>query len=446
MSEQRAPGFPAPPGMGPSADKAAGSAPAEVRSATNSLSGEGTAREPAPASKPSAPANEPAASSETVPANEPQAAIKAATVERARIVPAPVVAQPADAKIPPDRVRPTANIRIAAIAAGGGIALGFLAGYLTGSSGGKDRGIEEASDFGVAAAPAGSLAATAGAAIEQAPNEFVLDFGIGDAETALRGPWTKGQIEQRGIAMTTGPAAAVEIPLTPVGSAYALAVVGRAERLGNAESLDVAVRLNGKELTKWQIGGAWEMHSTLVKPAAFSSGTNRIEFVLPTSSAGNRPGLALDSLHVAPLRARAEAPVAGATARGNLISGFYSKEGQGAQAAAWSAGKRTRVGLLLAPLNVDYNIELQGYAFGPLQPLEVEAFVNSKSVGSARIDKGPKYSYRAPSGVFTQGLNLIEFVYPKTVKPSATNKASDDNRDLAIRLLSVSASPATAKP
>ena len=128
--------------------------------------------------------------------------------------------------------------------------------------------------------------------------------------------------------------------------------------------------------------------------------------------------------------------------RGSLINGYYGKEGEGAQASTWSAGLKTRIGLLLAPLNAEYDIQLEGAAFGPLQPLDVEVIVNSKSVGIAKVDNGPRYVFHAPPGAFRPGLNIVELVYPKTLRPSDSVKGSDDRRDLAIRIFKVAAAPA----
>jgi hypothetical protein len=207
-------------------------------------------------------------------------------------------------------------------------------------------------------------------------------------------------------------------------------------------SLDVGVRLNKKDVGHWLVEGGFQMRAFVLEAGALKAGENLIEFTTPPAVGDKKPLLQVESLFVTPLVSRGEVSLAELGAQGNLISGIYGKEGEGKNASTWSAGLRTKLGLLLGPLNTDYDLELEGYAFGPLQPLDVEAMVNGKAVGRARVDKGPRYVFHAPPGAFRAGLNVVEFVYAKVAKPSDSIKGSSDKRELAIRIVRVSATPA----
>jgi hypothetical protein len=276
------------------------------------------------------------------------------------------------------------------------------------------------------------------------PREVVLDFGSEDADRALRGPWTKVQLAQHSAAQTPGPKSTIELQVSPDSSRYALAVLAQAPGTAAEEAVEVGVQVNQRKVGRWRIGPDWDMQAVVLPSGSLAAGLNVVEFVLPPADAEHRSLLAVATLHLGPLRAHAEVGLAGAEVRGSFIRGYYGREGEGADAATWSSGLRTRAGLLLAPENSQYELEVRGHAFEPLQPLAVEAVVNSRSIGTVQMDKGPTYVFRAPPGVFTSGLNIVELVYPKAVRPSEVLKGSEDNREIAIRIAGISAAPAAA--
>jgi hypothetical protein len=227
--------------------------------------------------------------------------------------------------------------------------------------------------------------------------------------------------------------------LTPVEQTYALAMVACAE----ADERDVIVRVNAEDVGHWLVTTAWKMHTLVVRPRTLKPGVNSVEFVLAPTRGDNPVAIAISSLHVGPLETSAHADAAAPSPSGSLVDGYYAREGEGEQGTSWSAGTKTEVSLLLTPLNAPYQVELTGAAFGPLQPLSVQTRVNGQSAGSANLDKMRKYTFDVPAGALVEGSNLVELIYPRTLKPSEVDSKSSDSRDIAVRIARVSVKPAT---
>ncbi len=276
------------------------------------------------------------------------------------------------------------------------------------------------------------------------PEEIGLNFGMEESDRALQGTWTRG-IEPPHVFVQTAETIAVETSLTkPADGAYGLALVAKAVGLVAGETLEVGVSINGRQLGAWHLGTDWEMQALILPPDTLHRGRNLLEFALPSAARNSTASLAVDSLHLGPLLSRAEVGIAPVSARGSLIRGYYADEITGRDVSAWSAGLRTRVGMILSPQDMDYDLELDGYALGPLQPLDVEARINTKTTLKAVIGKEARTVFKLPRGALTYGLNNIEFVYSKTAKPSETFEGSQDTRELAIRISRISAVPTAA--
>jgi hypothetical protein len=268
---------------------------------------------------------------------------------------------------------------------------------------------------------------------------LAVDLGAPDKRVTLTGPWTDVLLGQRSAARTAGTAS-LSVALSPGAAAYGLAIIARADE----DKLPLAVRVNGQESGNWTVSNSWDMYSAVLESGRLKPGANVIDFVLPERGKDSSAvAVVIDTLHLGPLQAKASADLGVPNARGALITGYYGREGEGENAQSWSAGKKTRVGLLLKPLNAPYEVELLGAAFGPVAPLGVEAFVNGKSIGSVQMDKSQPYAFRAPADTFVTGFNLVELVYERTTKPSEVDKKSKDMRDLAIRIARVTAKPAS---
>ena len=274
------------------------------------------------------------------------------------------------------------------------------------------------------------------------PSELALALATDEASRALKGRWIRAQIGPHPCVETTGPKGAIELRVSPEPKTYSLAIVAQAVGVASDAALETAVLLNGRKLGRWRIGAEWDMQALILPSGTLVDGLNTVEFELPASAAPDQPMLAVATVHLGPLFDNAYASLSTEGAGGSLIRGYYGREGDGADAVTWSAGLRTRIGLLLAPSDSDYELELQGYAFAPLQPLNVEAVVNSTSKVTARVGEGPQTVFRFPRGAFINGLNIVELVYPKAVRPSEMVKGSEDGREIALRIAKVSARPA----
>jgi hypothetical protein len=396
-----------------------------------------------PGAFPSRSATPPTAADSTAPPAAPEPAIPVVTsAVSPAVIPSPAVAEE---QSPPPRIAANPALRIGVSSALGGILLGFLIGLAVGSSRSKPEIVTTSPDSEGELAPvrSGTPAASspgATAAAIDGSNELAVDLGKRDKRIALTGPWTDVRIGPRSGARTASTAK-LEVNLTPGRVAYGIALIARADE----EKLPVGIRVNGTDAGQWSVSNEWDMYAAVLESGLLRAGANTIEFVLPEPSKGEKAEIALviDSLHLGPLQVSATADLGPANPRGALISGYYGREGEGDDAQSWSAGTKTRVGLLLKPLNSPYDLELAGAAFGPLAPLGVEAFVNGKSIGRAKLDKAQAYTFRAPPDAFVTGFNLIELVYDKTAKPSEFDKKSKDMRDLAIRFNRLTAKPAT---
>ncbi|HTV18900.1 MAG TPA: hypothetical protein VMG12_09520, partial [Polyangiaceae bacterium] len=102
--------------------------------------------------------------------------------------------------------------------------------------------------------------------------------------------------------------------------------------------------------------------------------------------------------------------------------------------AVWSVGSSSVLGAALTPAPGPYRLGIRASAFPPIAPLSVGCKVNGKDVGSvelgARLDEA---TWTIEPNVLHDGVNRIEFSYPKTGQPAASDPASKDKRDLAVR-------------
>jgi hypothetical protein len=375
------------------------------------------------------------------------------TAPAAPAIPAPPEKSPTESGPPPaGKGTPSGKARHAEKAAPSrvlvGVISGFVgvaAGYLVGSARARDGAVPtppamESTRLAPAPAP---KATTSGAKVRRRPAaepdgaaHVAVDMGKPDSRIALAGPWSDVQLGSR-TAGRLGFTASLTTTLTPTGDPYGLAIVARVDE----GALDVGVRVNEQDVGRLRVSTGWDMHAMVLQPDALRAGANTLEFVLPPGPNNKAVAMLIDSLHLAPLQMRAHADLSGANPHGALIDGYYGREGEGEQAQSWSAGKQTRAGLMLKPLNADYEVELRAAAFGPLQPLGVEARVNGTSVGSVNIDKEESYSFRVPAGLLSVGYNTVTFAYAKTIKPSESDPTSRDQRELGIRISRVTVKP-----
>jgi hypothetical protein len=330
-------------------------------------------------------------------------------------------------------------LRIGVAAGLGGTILGFIVGLAVGGSDSKSEQHPATPDNETERhTPNGVATESPSKSVTKGGSEVAVDLGTSDDRVTLGGPWTAVSSGPRSVSQASARAA-LGLHLSPSAGTYALAAIVRSDQ----DKLPVGIRVNGSDVGQWTVGPEWSMASSVLEHGVLKDGANSVEFVLPDPAKDKPAALMIDTLHLGPLQARASADLGLPNPRGALISGFYGREGEGEGALSWSAGQRTRVGLLLKPLKSPYEVELTAAAFGPLAPLGVEAFVNGKSIGSVKVEKAQPYSFRAPADAFVNGFNLVELVYERTAKPSDVDKKSKDMRDLAIRISRVTAKPAS---
>ena len=325
----------------------------------------------------------------------------------------------------------------------GGAVLGFLVGSSTSKSAANATAATSATSAAPAvvastprSAPSASAAPTAATLPAEGPSQLAVDMGAPDRRLALTGPWSDVQLGSRSAARIAHTGT-IDVALNPASDPYGLAIVARADE----PELEVGVRANEQELGRWKLGTDWKMYSLVVQRGTLKAGVNSIQLVMPPPKGDKAVAMVIDTLHLGPLQMTAYADLAGPNPSGSLIDGYYGREGEGENAQSWSAGKHTRVGLMLKPLNAPYELELVGAAFGPLQPLVVHAEVNGRSAGSNKLDKDGKYVFSVPAGALVSGFNLIELKYDKIIKPSQVDANSKDQRELAIRIGRVAAKP-----
>jgi hypothetical protein len=226
----------------------------------------------------------------------------------------------------------------------------------------------------------------------------------------------------RPLARLTEPKATVQFDLTPVPGDYVLTAVARVE---GAKSAKVTPTLNGKALPPWTLTGDWAMYSSKVPKDVLAA--SKDELALATAASKEPGTVKLDTVALAPVSDRATIEL-GAPVGGSLIDGFYRTE-RGKR--RWSRGKKSIIGVVLAPGKVPYRLEIQGSGFPPISPVSTTATINGKEVGSAAFNKKfGSATWDIPAGVLTSGLNRIELTYEKSGQPKAFGK-SKDTRDIA---------------
>ncbi|MEZ4375409.1 MAG: hypothetical protein R3B07_31650 [Polyangiaceae bacterium] len=154
--------------------------------------------------------------------------------------------------------------------------------------------------------------------------------------------------------------------------------------------------------------------------------------------------LELTHLTLMPLGRSIDLDIGTPSARPFLVQGFYDDESDGERTAAWSSGVRSVIALALDPEATNaYEVRITGHAIEGLAPLNVEARLNGKSIGTQKFGAGwGYYTYSVPASLLQKGTNLLELSYPTSVRPSETEPGSKDQRELAIRIEKIWVTPA----
>jgi hypothetical protein len=196
--------------------------------------------------------------------------------------------------------------------------------------------------------------------------------------------------------------------------------------LQGAQSGKLDAQLDGKPLAVWELEPGWQMYSARVSRDRLEQAEHslRVQPALPTGGE-----VSIDTLAVFPVASDLNIGM-GAEAVGLVIDGFSNLGGR----SVWSVGPHAVVGVALAPAPGPYRLTVRGSAFEPLAPLSVRCKVNGKDVGSAEIGaKTADVVWPIDANVLRDGVNRIEFSFPKTAQPAALDPASKDKRELAMR-------------
>ncbi|MET0411533.1 MAG: hypothetical protein ABW217_09560 [Polyangiaceae bacterium] len=263
------------------------------------------------------------------------------------------------------------------------------------------------------------------------PGTFLVDPQR-PLQGATAAGWQPVTDDGRTVVRLTEPKATVQFDLTPVPGDYVLTAVARVE---GGKSAKVTPTLNGKALPAWSLTEDWAMYTSKVPKDLLAAGKD--ELALATGTSKEPLTVKLDTVSLAPIGDRATIEM-GAPVGGLLIDGFYRTE---RGKVRWSRGKKSILGVVLAPGKGPYRLTMEGSGFPPISPISTTAVVNGKEVGTASFTKKfGSVSWDVPAGVLTAGLNRIELTYDKSGTPKAFGK-SKDTRDLAVRIERLSIAP-----
>jgi hypothetical protein len=267
---------------------------------------------------------------------------------------------------------------------------------------------------------------------EAVPGTLMLDPQRPLAEGSTVAGWEPKNVDGRVVAQLSQPKATVQFDLAPVPGDYVLTGVAR---VTGTKSAKLTPTLNGKVLPAWTVTDEWAMYTSKVPKDLLAAAKDELALAAGTEKAP--VAIELDSVALRPLSDRATIEM-GAPLGGHLIDGFYKVEGGKVR---WSRGKKSVLGVVLAPSKSPYIVEIQGSGFPGLSPIGVAVTINGKAAGTVSFDKKfGKGTLEVPAGVFTSGLNRIELTYDKSGQPKEFGKSKDD-RDIAVRIQRVSIEP-----
>lgn len=233
----------------------------------------------------------------------------------------------------------------------------------------------------------------------------------------------KHRIGARSVARLADKEGSIRFDLDAKASDYLLTAVIHLE---GAKPGKLEAQLDGKPLDVWELEPGWQMYSTRLGQDRLEQPDHLLN-VAPVLPGGGE--VSIDSLAAFPVASDLDIGM-GSEAVGLVIDGFSNLGGR----SVWSVGPSSVVGVALAPAPRPYRLTVRGSAFAPIAPLSVSCKVNGKNVGSAEI--GAKVSdvvWQLDANLLRDGVNRIEFAYPKTAQPAAIDPGSKDKRELAMR-------------
>ncbi|MGE0324670.1 MAG: hypothetical protein AB7K71_07205 [Polyangiaceae bacterium] len=220
---------------------------------------------------------------------------------------------------------------------------------------------------------------------------------------------------------------------------YVIGVRGRCNKPTGTPSCRVKLALNGSDFATLSFSDSLSLQSRVIQSAMLNPQGNAVGLVSLGDSA-----LEVTHLTLMPLGRSIDLDVGTPSARPFLVQGFYDDESDGERTAAWSSGVRSVIALALDPEATNaYEVRVTGHAIEGLAPLNVEARLNGRSIGTQKFGAGwGYYTYSVPANLLQKGTNLLELSYPTSVRPSETEPGSKDQRELAIRIEKIWVTPA----
>jgi hypothetical protein len=308
---------------------------------------------------------------------------------------------------------------IAAIGAVFGLGMGIVIGRST---------VPEPAAPARGAPPSKSEAALTPVVEEEEPepqrsNEYRVQLGRRVPGGKSGRGFEKHRVGARPVARLAETDGSIRFDLDAKASDYLLTAV---IHLDAAKPGKLAAQLDGKPLAVWEIEPGWQMYSTRISHDRLEQADHLLH-VSPALPGGGE--VSIDSLAAFPVASDLNIGM-GSEAVGLVIDGFSNLGGR----SVWSVGPRSVVGVALAPAAGPYRLTVRGSAFEPIAPLLVSCRVNGKNVGAAEIGaKVADVVWQIDANLLRDGVNRIEFAYPKTAQPAAIDPGSKDKRELAMR-------------
>lgn len=322
----------------------------------------------------------------------------------------------------PEGVDAAALLRKPAIIAAIGVVFGLGMGIIIGRA-----TVAEPATPPRGAPPSKSEAALTPVVEEEEPepqrsNEFRVQLGRRVPGGKGGHGFEKHRVGARPVARLAEKEGSIRFDLDAKASDYLLTTVIHLE--GKPGKLEA--QLDGKPLAVWELEPGWQMYSAKVSRDRLEQADHLLR-VSPALPGGGE--VSIDSLAAFPVASDLNIGM-GSEAVGLVIDGFSNLGGR----SVWSVGPLSVVGVALAPATGPYRLTVRGSAFEPIAPLPVSCKVNGKSVGAAELGaKVADVVWQIDANLLRDGVNRIEFAYPKTAQPAAIDPGSKDKRELAMR-------------
>lgn len=275
-------------------------------------------------------------------------------------------------------------------------------------------------------------------------DDYVIDLGApSDAEHLVAGFSSNENEGDSTYVWSDGPFSELTGTLVNPQGPHLLTLRGQA--IPWTASQHTRVMINDHPVGSVDFTPEWSQQILRVSPEHLRPGANRIRFdyektvapasLSPESTDDRQLAVRFDSLRLEPLPSRSVIDLGSPEARPFLLDGWSGDEQAGHRTAVWSAGPRARMMLSLSGEHPAQAISVEAHAYQPALPLEVTVYVNDQATGSFSPTKD-WHTYEVPlkPESFSKSGDILEFRFDHTARPSQQEPASNDTRDLALRV------------